>query len=51
MNKEYYRLLKRYKYQLSKQQYRTFKGQINAGDTKGFMKGFYKIIMAKRGVN
>lgn len=50
MNKDYYRLLNHYKKDLTKQQYKTFKGQINSGDTKGFMKGFYKIIMNKGSV-
>lgn len=36
-------LLKRYKQILSKQQYKTFKGQILAGDYEGFKKGLYKI--------
>lgn len=45
MNKEYFRLLNKYKNNLTKQQYKTFKGQIRSGDIKGFMKGFYKIIM------
>ena len=42
--KEYFNLLNRYKKQLTKQQYKTFKGQILAGDTQGFVKGLYKVI-------
>ena len=42
--KEYFNLLNRYKYQLTKQQYKTFKGQILAGDLKGFIKGLHKVL-------
>lgn len=38
------KLLKRYKYRLTKQQYRTFKGQILNNDINGFMKGLKKVI-------
>lgn len=41
---EYFKLLKKYKHKLTKQQYRTFKGQILSGDTDGFIKGLKKII-------
>lgn len=47
MHAEYFKLLNRYKYCLSKQQYKTFKGQILAGDVKGFMKGLCKILGVK----
>ena len=42
--KDYFILLNRYKKQLTKQQYKTFKGQILSGDTKGFIKGLQKIL-------
>lgn len=29
---------------LTKQQYRTFKGQILSGDTEGFVKGLKKVL-------
>lgn len=38
------KLLKKYKYRLTKQQYRTFKGQILSGDINGFMKGLKKVV-------
>lgn len=40
----YFNLLKKYKYKLTKQQYRTFKGQILSGDTEGFVKGLKKVL-------
>lgn len=43
MNKEL-ELLKRYKYRITRQQYRTFKGQILSGDIDGFRKGLFKLI-------
>lgn len=39
-----YKLLKKYKNRLNKQQYKTFKGQIKAGDIKGFKKGLYRVL-------
>lgn len=42
--KDYFRLLNQYKNKITKQQYKTFKGQILAGDTKGFVKGLYKVL-------
>ena len=42
--KDYFRLLNQYKSKLTKQQYKTFKGQILAGDTKGFIKGLQKVL-------
>lgn len=45
---EYFKLLNRYKYQLTKQQYKTFKGQILAGDTTGFVKGLHKILYGEK---
>lgn len=38
---ECFKLLKRYK--LTKQQYKTFKGQILSGDIEGFKKGLFKL--------
>lgn len=46
--KDYFRLLNQYKSKLTKQQYKTFKGQILSGDTKGFVKGLLKVL-AKEG--
>lgn len=42
--KDYFRLLNQYKHKLTKQQYKTFKGQILSGDTKGFVKGLRKVL-------
>lgn len=42
-----YKLLKTYKYRLSKQQYKTLKGQIKSGDYDGFRKGLFTISMEK----
>lgn len=42
--KEYFNLLNKYKKKLTRQQYNTFKGQIRAGDTKGFVKGLHKVL-------
>lgn len=39
-----FKLLKKYKYRLTKQQYKTFKGQILANDIQGFIKGLKKVI-------
>lgn len=39
-----FNLLKEYKNQLTKQQYKTLKGQILSGDIEGFRKGLFKII-------
>lgn len=41
---EAYKILKRYKYQLTRQQVNTLKGQIKAGDIEGFYKGLKKIL-------
>ena len=40
---ESFKLLKEYKYKLTKQQYRTLKGQVLKGDIEGFRKGLFKI--------
>ena len=42
--KEVFIELNKYKKLLSKQQYKTIKGQIIAGDTIGAMKGLKKLI-------
>lgn len=47
--KEEFMILKKYKYMLSKQQYKTFKGQILAGNIDGFRKGLFSLIMRKKG--
>lgn len=45
--KDYFILLDKYKKQLTKQQYKTFKGQILSGDTKGFVKGLQKVLYGR----
>ena len=45
---EDFKILKGYRYQLTKQQYRTFKGQILKGDSVGFRKGIKKVIELKQ---
>lgn len=42
--KECFKLLQEYKYRITKQQYKTFKGQILSGNIEGFRKGLFKII-------
>lgn len=49
--KDYFRLLNQYKSKLTKQQYKTFKGQILSGDTKGFVKGLQKVLYGKAMIN
>lgn len=44
MIKQCFDLLKDYKGRLTKQQYRTFKGQILKGDTEGFRKGLFNLM-------
>lgn len=41
--KQYFILLNRYKNRLTKQQYRTIKGQIKAGEYEGAMKGLKRL--------
>lgn len=41
--KEQFELLNDYKHLLTKQQIKTFKGQILKGDIEGFRKGLFKI--------
>lgn len=47
------KLLKKYKFKLTKQQYRTLKGQILNGDIQGFKKGLNtlktKLVNEKKG--
>lgn len=44
MNAQLYKLLKHYKYKLTKQQYLTIKGQIKKGDLAGAYKGIVKCV-------
>lgn len=44
---ECFKLLKEYKYKLNKQQYKTFKGQIIAGDYDGFKKGLFRLMLKR----
>lgn len=43
-SKKAYLLLKRYGRELTKQQYKTIKGQIKAGDTAGAIAGLLRIV-------
>lgn len=43
-----FKLLKQHKNKLTKQQYRTFKGQILHNDIEGFKKGLNKLIVSNR---
>jgi len=43
--KDAFILLKAYKYRITKQQFKTFKGQILAGDIKGFRKGLFNLSL------
>lgn len=43
--KEAFILLKKYKNKLTKQQMKTFKGQILSGDIDGFKKGLKKCLI------
>lgn len=43
------KLLSKYRFNLSRQQFKTFKGQILAGDINGFRKGLFSLIMKKKG--
>lgn len=45
--KENFILLKTYRYILTKQQYRTLKGQLKKGDIEGFRKGLFKLAKIK----
>ena len=42
-----YKLLKIYRYRLTKQQRKILKGQIQSGDYDGFRKGLFTITMRK----
>lgn len=44
MIRECFILLSEYKHRLTKQQYRTFKGQILNGDIEGFRKGLFNLM-------
>ena len=39
-----FKTLKAFRYKLTKQQYKTFKGQILSGNIEGFKKGLNKIV-------
>lgn len=45
-----YRMLKKCKPYLTKQQYKTIKGQIIAGDTEGALRGLNKLLKTKKAV-
>ena len=45
MINECFKLLKVYKNKLTKQQYKTFKGQIIKGNIEGFRKGLFKVVL------
>lgn len=45
--KECFQLLKEYKHLLTRQQIKTLKGQILAGDIEGFRKGLFKLAKIK----
>jgi len=45
--KQCFLLLKDYKDRLTKQQFRTFKGQILNGNIEGFRKGLFKLMKVK----
>ena len=49
--KQCFILLKEYKNRLTKQQYRTFKGQILKGDINGFRKGLFNLMKVKLSTN
>jgi hypothetical protein len=42
--KQNFILLKEYKHRLTRQQFKTFKGQILHGDIEGFRKGLFNVI-------
>ncbi len=42
-----YKLLKQYRYLLTRQQFLTLKGQLLKGDIEGFRKGLFKIAKIK----
>jgi hypothetical protein len=44
------KFLKAYRYKINKQQYKTFKGQILAGDINGFRKGLFNLMLRKKGI-
>lgn len=45
--KQCFLLLKDYRYRLTKQQIKTFKGQILSGNIEGFRKGLFNLIKVK----
>jgi len=47
MIRECFILLNDYRHRLTKQQYKTFKGQILKGDIQGFRKGLFNLMKIK----
>ena len=45
--KQAYILLNDYRYRLTKQEKRTFIGQIKKGDIDGFKRGLFKLMLTK----
>lgn len=45
--KQCFLLLRDYRGRLTKQQFRTFKGQILSGDIEGFRRGLFKLMKIK----
>lgn len=45
--RECYKLLNDYRYRLTKQQKKTFIGQIRKGDIQGFRKGLFNLMKIK----
>ncbi len=45
--KQCFLLLRNYRHRLTKQQKKTFKGQILSGDTEGFRKGLFNLMKLK----
>ena len=48
--KESFNMLNRWKYKLTKQEYRTFKGQILSGDIQAFKKGISNLLRRKNAI-
>ena len=46
-----YQVLKKHKYHLTKQQYKTLKGQVKAGDELGAIKGLTKLLSINSELN
>ena len=48
--KEAFELLKKWQRHLTKQEYKTLKGQIKAGDIPGFKKGLSNLLRRKNAI-